>query len=44
MATRADIAAIADGVFDSYDVDNSGSIDRSEYRAVVTTLFKQIDH
>lgn len=44
MATRAEIVAVADRVFDSYDKDNSGFIDQEELRTVVTTLFKQISH
>lgn len=33
----------ANSVFDSYDTDNSGFIDRSEMKTVVSTLFKQIN-
>ncbi len=43
MATKEDIIMTANSVFESYDTDNSGFIDRSEMKTVVTTLFKKIN-
>lgn len=43
MATKEDIIITANSVFDSYDNDGSGYIDRSEMKTVVNTLFKQIN-
>lgn len=43
MTTSGDIIQVADRVFDSYDADNSGLLDRSEVKTVITTLFTEVN-
>lgn len=43
MATSIeDIIQVADGIFSSYDKDDSGFIDRAELKTIMTELFKQV--
>lgn len=43
MTTAGDIMLVADRVFESYDEDSSGYLDRAEVKTVITTLFKEVN-
>jgi Ca2+-binding EF-hand superfamily protein len=43
MTTAGDIMLVADKIFESYDQDDSGYLDRAEVKTVITTLFKEVN-
>jgi Ca2+-binding EF-hand superfamily protein len=40
VASRDEIVTLANSLFDNYDVNNDGSIDRSELKTIITKLDK----
>jgi Ca2+-binding EF-hand superfamily protein len=43
VASRDEIVTLANSLFDNYDVNNDGSIDRSELKTIITKLFKEVN-
>ena len=42
MSTNSDISLMAMNLFDSYDKDNSGYLERNEVKEILTTVFAEV--